>query len=93
MCLTRTPARSVTPGRFPCRPLLRQTKREIVTLLAINSGRADVHELVDDGGDGIAEPSTTTIDDPLVQEFVDDDIDDFVDRDLVDYVGPLDEPT
>jgi len=74
------------PG--PSSPLLRQTKREIVTLLAINSGRADVQDLVDDGPGASAEPPGPADDDPLVREFVDDDIDDFVDPDLVDYVAP-----
>ncbi|AGZ43251.1 hypothetical protein AFR_24925 [Actinoplanes friuliensis DSM 7358] len=63
-------------------PLLRQTKRELVTLLAIRSGRADVHELLDDAT--FEAPPTTTADDPLVRRFVDDDIDDFVDPDLTD---------
>ncbi|WP_433365436.1 tetratricopeptide repeat protein [Actinoplanes sp. CA-142083] len=71
----------------PHNPLLRQTKREIVILLAIESGRADVHELVDDD-DELAETPSTLIDDPLIQDFVDDDIDDFPDPDLVDYPSP-----
>lgn len=71
----------------PHNPLLRQTKREIITLLAINSGRVDVHELVDDVEE-FADSPTTVVDDPLVQDFVDDDIDDFADPDLADYLAP-----
>jgi tetratricopeptide (TPR) repeat protein len=67
----------------PHNPLLRQTKREIVTLLAIKSGRADVHDLVDDA-DSFVDTPTTAVDDPLIQDFVDDDIDDFPDPDLMD---------
>lgn len=76
----------------PNNPLMRQTKREIVTLLAIKSERADVQELLDDGPETSAEAPETTVDDALVREFVDDDIDDFVDPDLVDYVPPSNGP-
>jgi hypothetical protein len=68
-------------------PLLRQTKREIVTLLAITSGRVDVQDLVEDGPIEVAERPATVVD-PLAESFVDDDIDDFPDPDLRDYSPP-----
>ncbi|MGW4945569.1 tetratricopeptide repeat protein [Actinoplanes sp. NPDC004185] len=68
-------------------PLLRQTKREIVTLLAIRSGRVDVQDLVEDVPIEVGERPATVVD-PLTESFVDDDIDDFPDPDLRSYSPP-----
>jgi tetratricopeptide (TPR) repeat protein len=87
MTLLNGVLRALRGRQDPHNPLLRQTKREIVTLLAINSGRPDVQELVDDG-DERTETQATTVDDPLIQDFVDEDIDDFADPDLADYTAP-----
>lgn len=74
----------------PPRPLLAKTKREMVILLAIGSGRNDVYDLVDDtDDDATAVPrSQTQTDDPLVRRFVDADLDEFVDPDLIGYLPP-----